>query len=134
MREPADLRSRIMRAVKGRDTAPELTVRRIAHGLGYRFRLHRPDIPGKPDLAFPRLRKVIFVHGCFWHGHRCKRGARVPKSNREYWIGKVARNRARDIEVRARLRTLGWKRLIVWECQLRDVDRVRGRISRFLEA
>src|SRR5205814_5907334 len=97
-KETPEQRSRIMRAVKGRDTAPEMTVRRIVHGMGYRYRLHRKDLPGKPDLVFPRDHKVIFVHGCFWHGHDCQRGARAPKMNADYWSTKIARNRNRDVQ------------------------------------
>src|SRR4051812_31186267 len=108
MKETAEQRSRIMRAVKASDTAPEMTVRRMAHRLGYRFRLHRKDLPGKPDLVFPRLRKVIFVNGCFWHGHNCARGARAPKSNAEYWRSKIARNSARDTVNLIALKKAGW--------------------------
>lgn len=109
-----------MRAVKGRDTGPEMIVRRAAHALGYRFRLHRRDLPGRPDLAFPRLKTAIFVHGCFWHGHDCARGSRVPKTNTEYWRAKIARNMARDERVRAELGALGWKPLTIWECELKN--------------
>jgi DNA mismatch endonuclease (patch repair protein) len=125
-------RSEVMRAVKSADTAPELLVRRIAHSLGLRFRLHRRDLPGNPDLVFPRLRKVVFVHGCFWHGHACARGARVPKANRAYWVAKVARNRTRDKRVRRELASLGWKSLVVWECELRAQQKIARRLARFL--
>ncbi len=121
-----------MRAVKSRDTQPEVIVRRLAHRMGYRFRLHRKDLPGTPDLVFPRLRRIIFVHGCFWHGHGCKRGARVPTHNRAYWIRKVARNAERDRQARVDLKALGWKCLIVWECQLKNTSVVESRIERFL--
>ncbi|MCL4843429.1 MAG: DNA mismatch endonuclease Vsr [Bryobacteraceae bacterium] len=132
MKETAEQRSRIMRAVKGTDTTPELAVRRLAHGLGYRFRLHRKDLPGKPDLTFPRLRKVIFVHGCFWHCHDCCRGARVPVQNREYWTRKLAQNVERDRNAMSGLRRLGWKSLAVWECEIKDQDRLRRTLRRFL--
>ena len=122
-----------MRAVKGRDTAPELFVRRIVHQMGFRFRLHRKDLPGKPDLVFPRLKKVIFVHGCFWHGHRCKRGNRVPVSNREYWKAKIARNKQRDRKNAAELKAAGWAVLIVWECQLSRQDEVRAQFLQFIK-
>ena len=117
MTDPA--RSAVMRAVKGRDTKPEMTVRHAAHALGYRFRLHRKDLPGSPDLVFPRLKKVIFVHGCFWHGHDCARGARAPKTNAEYWQAKIAQNVARDARVLGKLDVLGWETLTIWECELR---------------
>ncbi len=132
MKETPEQRSRIMRAVKGADTAPELAVRRLAHGMGYRFRLHRKDLPGKPDLTFPRLRKVVFVHGCFWHGHDCPRGARVPVRNREYWTRKVARNMERDKKTQAALESLGWKSLVAWECEIKDHARMRRALRRFL--
>jgi DNA mismatch endonuclease (patch repair protein) len=113
-------RSAVMRRVKGRDTAPELKVRRILWRLGARYRLHRKDLPGKPDIVLPGRKLAIFVHGCFWHGHTCARGSRVPKANRDYWLGKVGRNRARDIETRAKLEAMGWRVLVVWECSLKD--------------
>ena len=126
-------RSRIMRAVRSRDTAPEMTVRRLVHSMGYRYRLHRKDLPGKPDLVFQSRRKVIFVHGCFWHGHECKRGARVPKTNREYWETKIARNRERDKQHNAELRCKGWRILVVWECQIQEQTALIERVRHFLE-
>ncbi|SLM41756.1 XorII very short patch repair endonuclease [Nitrospira sp. ND1] len=122
-----------MQAVKSKDTAPEWTVRRLVHGMGYRFRLHRSDLPGKPDLVFPRLHKTLFVHGCFWHGHDCSRGARVPIHNNAYWTNKVARNQERDKATQASLRTLGWRVLILWECELKDSRMIGFRIKNFLE-
>lgn len=106
---------------------PEVEVRRLVHGLGYRFRLHRKDLPGKPDLVFPRLHKVILVHGCFWHQlHHpeplCK-DARLPKSNTAYWLPKLERNRDRDAENLNQLENLGWKSLIVWQCEVESKDR-----------
>ena len=126
-------RSRIMRAVKSRDTAPEMTVRRLVYSMGYRYRLHRKDLPGKPDLAFKRRRKVIFIHGCFWHGHDCKRGARVPKNNREYWETKIARNRERDKQHDEDLKREGWRVFVVWECQISEPEAVTERIKSFLD-
>lgn len=126
-------RSRIMRAVKSRDTAPEMTVRRLVYSMGYRYRLHRKDLPGKPDLTFQSRRKVIFIHGCFWHGHDCKRGARVPKNNREYWETKIARNRERDSQHDEGLRREGWRILVVWECQIQEQTALIDLIRRFLE-
>jgi DNA mismatch endonuclease, patch repair protein len=133
MNETPEQRSRIMRAVKGRDTGPELVVRSLTHRMGYRFRLHRKDLPGKPDLVFPRLHKAVFVHGCFWHGHDCARGARVPVQNRVYWMRKVERNRERDEKSRVSLEKLGWRALVVWECELKDMRSVRIHLKRFLE-
>lgn len=132
MKETPELRSRIMRAVKGSDTAPELAVRRMVHRLGFRFRLHRKDLPGKPDLVFPGPRKVIFVHGCFWHGHECSRGARMPKANAEYWRGKIDRNVARDAKHLSNLKSSGWQTAIVWECELKDPTKLQNRLQTFL--
>lgn len=132
MAERPDVRSRIMRAVGSRDTGPELTVRRLTHAMGYRYRLHRRDLPGTPDLVFPARRKVIFVHGCFWHMHSCPRG-RVPKTRQDYWLPKLERNRERDAENAARLLEMGWKALVVWECEIADLDSVRARVAAFLE-
>lgn len=128
----SEQRSRIMRAVKGENTAPEMAVRRLVHGMGYRYRLHRRGLPGKPDLVFAGRRKVIFVHGCFWHGHACKRGRRVPKANRDYWTRKIARNRERDQEHLAALRAAKWRALVIWECEVEHAD-TEQRLRRFLD-
>lgn len=133
MGKTSELRSRTMRAVKSRNTAPELAVRSLAHRMGYRFRLHRDNLPGKPDLVFPKLNKVIFVHGCFWHGHGCSRGARVPKGNREYWLKKISGNRARDQKSLERLAAMGWRSLVIWECDLRNEQRTKVEVRRFLK-
>jgi DNA mismatch endonuclease, patch repair protein len=130
--ETPELRSRIMRAVKGADTGPEMEVRRMAHRMGYRFRLRRKDLPGKPDLVFPRLRKVVFVHGCFWHGHDCARGARPPKANAEYWRRKIGRNGLRDAAHIEALKEMGWRAAVIWECELKEPGRVKKRLARFL--
>jgi DNA mismatch endonuclease (patch repair protein) len=120
-----------MRAVKSEDTGPEMTVRRIVHRLGFRYRLHRRDLPGCPDLVFVSRRKVIFVHGCFWHGHDCARGARVPKTNVEYWTAKIGRNRSRDATAVKQLRRDGWGVLVLWECKLNQRDLLK-RVESFL--
>ena len=122
-----------MRAVRGKDTGPEMVVRRLIHSLGFRYRLYAKDLPGKPDLVFRGHRKAIFVHGCFWHGHRCKRGSRVPTANQEYWERKIARNRERDKAVRKELLGAGWRVLSVWECETRDAGVIAGKVKRFLE-
>lgn len=132
MKETAEARSRMMRAVKGRDTAPEMIVRRLAHRMGYRFRVCRKDLPGSPDMVFPRLHKIIFVHGCFWHGHDCARGARVPKANRVYWLKKIAGNQMRDQKNLEKLAAAGWKTFIVWECVTCNEQDLRRRVKRFL--
>lgn len=133
MAERPEVRSRTMRAVRSRDTGPEMVVRRLAHGMGYRYRLHRKDLPGAPDLAFPSRRKAVFVHGCFWHWHDCPRGDRMPKSNRDYWTRKLSRNRARDAEHGIRLRGMGWDVLTIWECQIGDRGALRARLRAFLD-
>lgn len=125
-------RARVMRAVKGKDTKPEMIVRRLAHALGYRFRLHGKDLPGKPDLVFPGRRKVIFVHGCFWHGHECARGSRQPKQNAEYWRNKIARNVERDADNLQALERLGWQTQVIWECEMKDRDALADRLRAFL--
>jgi DNA mismatch endonuclease (patch repair protein) len=132
MSQKSELRSRIMRAVKATDTAPEMAVRSLAHRMGFRFRLHRKDLPGKPDLVFPRFRKVIFVHGCFWHGHQCARGARIPKTNAQYWRGKISGNALRDTANAAALRKLGWRVAVIWECELKKPQRIEQRLAKFL--
>ncbi len=122
-----------MRAVKSSGTAPELAVRKAAHGLGLRYRLHRKDLPGKPDLAFVSRRIALFVHGCFWHGHDCPRGARMPKTNRAYWTTKIARNVARDARVATQLGELAWRAAIIWECEIREApnldELIRDRLA-----
>lgn len=133
MREEPETRSRIMRTVKGENTTPELTVRRLVFCLGYRYRLHRKDLPGKPDLVFAGRRKLIFIHGCFWHGHDCKRGARIPKNNRDYWEQKIARNRQRDAQHCAALKDAGWSILVIWECQLREREELTRQVKLFME-
>lgn len=127
-------RSENMRRIRSRDTKPELAVRRLLHGLGYRFRIHRRDLPGKPDLVFSARRKVIFVHGCFWHGHdddACP-DRRAVKSNSGYWVPKIAGNIARDERHEKALRDGGWEVAIVWECQMRQPDRVRAELVSYL--
>jgi DNA mismatch endonuclease (patch repair protein) len=112
-------RSAVMRAVKGRDTTPELAVRRILRAAGIGYRLGGHGLPGRPDLVMQGRRVAVFVHGCFWHGHDCARGARKPKANADYWTAKIGRNRARDIAVRAALEGAGWRVITVWECGLK---------------
>lgn len=125
-------RSRTMRAVKGKNTTPEILVRRLVRGMGHRCQLHRKDLPGCPDFVFPSQKKIIFVHGCFWHGHSCARGSRVPKNNREYWVDKIGKNKRRDISHRRRLKKMGWNTLVVWECRLKSLDVTAKKLERFL--
>lgn len=132
--ETREHRRRTMQAVRSKDTKPEMMVRRIVHAQGYRYRLHRRDLPGTPDLTFPSRRKVIFVHGCFWHGHPCRGEPRLPKTNRDYWVPKIRRNAERDAEHDRDLAELGWESLTVWECELRDRDRLLEKLVAFLDA
>lgn len=125
-------RSRIMRAVHSKDTAPEMAVRRLLHSLGYRYRLHGRDLPGKPDVVFASRRKVIFVHGCFWHGHECLRGARLPKTNEMYWKAKINRNRVRDARNAITLETANWHVLTIWECEVKKPQLLREKLVAFL--
>jgi DNA mismatch endonuclease (patch repair protein) len=126
-------RSAVMRRVKGRDTTPELTVRKALTRLGARYRLHRKDLPGHPDIVLPGRRLALFVHGCFWHGHDCARGARVPKQNRDYWTAKVGRNRDRDAHTRGELVTAGWRVETIWECDLKDAAALEARLTALLD-
>ena len=128
-------RSRNMAAIRSKDMKPELVVRRLAHSLGFRFRLHRKDLAGKPDLVFPKYKAVIFVHGCFWHQHedaRCLDG-KQPKSNQNYWAPKLSRNVERDAKNKASLEQQGWRVLIIWECETKDAVMLASRIHDFLK-
>jgi DNA mismatch endonuclease (patch repair protein) len=121
-----------MSRIRKTNSKPELVVRRLAHQLGYRFRLHRRDLPGTPDLVFAGRRKLIFVHGCFWHQHDCRLGKKQPYSRQEYWKPKLTRNRARDAVVQDTLRVQGWDFLVVWECETKDQARLATRLAGFL--
>ena len=130
---PAE-RSERMGRVKGKDTKPELVVRRFVHVLGFRYRLHAGNLPGKPDMVFAGRRKVIFVHGCFWHRHRHCSMCRMPKSRLDFWKPKLEGNRTRDLRNQRKLRKKGWRSLIIWECQLADMKDVKDKILKFLNA
>lgn len=126
-------RSACMRAVRSKDTSPEMRVRRLAHSLGYRYTLHSPKLPGKPDLVFASRRKIIFVHGCFWHGHSCQHGSTSPATNSDYWTAKRKRNAQRDRENLGVLRKDGWKVLVIWECKTRSPICLRRMLNKFLD-
>lgn len=126
-------RSERMRRVRSKNTKVELVVRRLVHGMGYRYRLHDRKVTGSPDMVFRARRKVIFVHGCFWHGHVCKLG-RIPKSRIEFWSQKMGANRNRDAKVLETLEATGWKALVVWECELGDRERLKPTVRGFLDA
>lgn len=128
-----DRRSRNMRQIRGKNTVPELRVRRLCREIGFSgYRIHRKDLPGKPDLAWIGRKLAIFVHGCFWHGHGCAEGIRKPKTNLDYWIPKIARNQQRDAEDIATLRAAGWVVIVVWECELSEIDCLTKKLQRFL--
>jgi DNA mismatch endonuclease (patch repair protein) len=123
-----------MRRVKSRDTKPEIELRRMVWALGYRYRKNRPDVIGRPDLAFVGRRRVIFLHGCFWHRHNCPSGTRAPKSRKRFWGAKFRQNVARDAHVMSELKAAGWRALVVWECELNNQQRVEQRVRKFLNA
>ena len=125
-------RSSNMARVRCRDTQPELVIRSLLHRMGYRFRLHRNDLPGKPDIVLPGRRRIIFVHGCFWHSHEGCRRARVPKTRTEFWTKKLNTNRDRDHQMISKLADLGWATLVVWECELKDNDKLGEKLLTFL--
>ena len=125
----AERRSEVMAKIGPKDTKPEILVRRVLHSMGMRFRLHRKDLPGKPDIVLPRYRTVVFVHGCFWHGHACPRGKR-PSSNVQFWNEKIDRNILRDRRTCQALRSAGWHVITVWECQTKNMETLRHRLQR----
>ena len=131
--KPSPSRSALMRRVRRRDTGPEMAVRRLLHQAGYRFRLQAADLPGRPDIVFRSRRKVIFVHGCFWHRHQGCRRATIPRTRQEFWEHKFAANRQRDNEAVSSLERDGWQVAIVWECQFEDIRALKGRLVSFLE-
>lgn len=126
-------RSRLMSRIGSKHTKPELIVRSLLHRLGYRFRLHRKELPGKPDIAFIGRKKAIFVHGCYWHGHGCKIG-KLPKSNLGFWLPKIERNRERDREKRSELEAIGWSVEEVWQCEIKDFQSLERRLRYFLRS
>lgn len=126
-------RSRMMASVRQANTKPEVAVRKLIHKLGFRFRLHRRDLPGSPDIVLPRHRKVIFVHGCFWHRHGCRRTT-TPATNFEFWQAKFEANEKRDRTACRRLKALGWEVLIVWECQTKRPEWLQAKVQRFLDS
>ena len=125
-------RSERMSRIRGKDSASEIRLRRLIHGMGYRYRLHVKTLPGTPDLVFPARKAVIFMHGCFWHRHQGCKGATIPKTNKKFWADKFARNVANDHQHLSRLRRRGWHVAVIWECQLRHSARVLSRLQRFL--
>lgn len=128
----SEARSRLMSRIRSRDTKPELVVRSLLHRMGYRYRLHRRDLPGTPDIVLPRHRKIIQVQGCFWHGHGCRISS-TPKSRREYWVPKIEANKSRDRQNKGRLRHMGWRVLEIWECETGDSRVLASKLARFMK-
>ncbi len=126
-------RSALMARIRGKDTKPELVVRRLVHAMGYRYRLHRRDLPGSPDLVFKSRRKVVFVHGCFWHRHPGCKKASTPSTRREFWQEKFDQNVERDVRKEIQLMAAGWAVLVIWECQTKDAERLTATLRHFLE-
>ena len=127
------VRTRTMRRIKSKGMKPEMLVRRLVHGMGYRYRLHRNDLPGRPDLVFVSRRKIVQVNGCFWHNHSGCAKVRIPATNREYWISKLSRNKARDEHNLTLLSEKGWQTLVLWECELDDIPALTSRVVAFLD-
>lgn len=130
----SEARSALMSRIRSKDTRPELIVRRLAHKLGFRYRLHKRELPGTPDLVFPGKRKVIFVHGCFWHQHDGCKFATIPKTRREFWVKKLQKNEARDKQAMDELRSQNWDSMVIWECETSDTDKLITRIEEFLNS
>ena len=128
----SEQRSRNMSAIKSKNTKPEIKVRKILHSMGYRFRLHRKDLPGSPDIVLPKYKTVIFVHGCFWHRHENCKYASNPKTRKEFWENKFKTNVKRDKEIQEKIKNIGWKSVVIWECEVRNIESIEEKIKRFL--
>ena len=128
----SERRSRNMSAIKSKNTKPEIKVRKVLHSMGYRFRLHRKDLPGSPDIVLPKYKTVIFVHGCFWHRHENCKYASNPKTRKEFWENKFKTNVKRDKEIQEKIKNIGWKSVVIWECEVRNIESIEEKIKRFL--
>ena len=124
----SEQRSRNMSAIKSKNTKPEIAVRKLLHSMGYRFRLHRKDLPGSPDIVLPKYKTVIFVHGCFWHRHKDCKYATTPKTREEFWNNKFRSNVERDLEVQENIKNIEWRSVVIWECETKDIENLRGKI------
>ena len=132
MHKISEQRSRNMSAIKSKNTKPEIKVRKVLHSMGYRFRLHRKDLPGSPDIVLPKYKTVIFVHGCFWHRHENCKYASNPKTRKEFWENKFKTNVKRDKEIQEKIKNIGWKSVVIWECEVRNIESIEEKIKRFL--
>ena len=132
MHKVSEQRSRNMSAIKSKNTKPEIAVRKLLHSMGYRFRLHRKDLPGSPDIVLPKYKKVIFVHGCFWHRHENCKYASTPKTRQEFWENKFKANVKRDLEIQEKIKNIGWKSVVIWECETKKVDNLREKLIDFI--
>ena len=128
----SEQRSRNMSAIKSKNTKPEIAVRKLLHSMGYRFRLHRKDLPGSPDIVLAKYKTVIFVHGCFWHRHENCKYASIPKTRKEFWEKKFQANVKRDLEIQEKIKNIGWKYVLIWECEARNIESIEEKIKRFL--
>ena len=124
----SEQRSRNMSAIKSKNTKPEIAVRKLLHSMGYRFRLHRKDLPGSPDIVLPKYKKVIFVHGCFWHRHENCKYASTPKTRKEFWESKFKANVKRDLEIQDKIKNLDWRSVVIWECETKNMENLRDKI------
>ena len=128
----SEQRSRNMSAIKSKNTKPEIKVRKVLHSMGYRFRLHSKDLPGSPDIVLPKYKTIIFVHGCFWHRHENCKYASTPKTRKEFWENKFRANVKRDLEIQEKIKNIGWKYVVIWECEARNIESIEEKIKRFL--
>ena len=128
----SEQRSRNMSAIKSKNTKPEIAVRKLLHSLGYRFRLHRKDLPGSPDIVLPKYKTVIFVHGCFWHRHENCKYASTPKTRKEFWESKFKTNLKRDKEIQEKIKNIGWHSVVIWECETKNIDDLREKLIDFI--
>ena len=132
MHKVSERRSRNMSAIKSKNTKPEIAVRKLLHSMGYRFRLHSKGLPGSPDIVLPKYKTVIFVHGCFWHRHENCKYASTPKTRQEFWKNKFKANVKRDLEIQEKIKNIGWKYVVIWECEARNIESIEEKIKRFL--
>ena len=131
MHKVSEQRSRNMSAIKSKNTKPEIAVRKLLHSMGYRFRLHRKDLPGSPDIVLPKYKTAIFVHGCFWHRHANCKYASTPKTRKEFWEKKFQANVKRDLEIQEKIKNIGWKSVVIWECETKNIDNLREKLIDF---